>query len=115
MFPKPKKPPKPVFRVFAGGREVCTDSKAGWDEYERRKRIMWERQGRTCGLQISPQCMRKLPWQYATFEHVNGRGMGGAKRDDRVEIDGKPVNLAACPYCNCLKGSRPMEDFLDVP
>jgi len=112
-FPKPKdkKQSQPAVKSFPGGREVCQNNKAGKDEYERRRRAMWERQGKMCGLQISPQCMRRLPWQYATFEHVDGRGFGGStggggKRDDRIEKDGKPYNLAVCPYCNVFKGSR---------
>lgn len=36
----------------------------------------------------------------ATFEHKNGRGMGGAKRDDRTHLNG-----VAHLHCNILKGS----------
>jgi hypothetical protein len=32
--------------------------------------------------------------------------MGGAHRDDRIEVDGKPYNGAACHACNTAKGSR---------
>jgi hypothetical protein len=42
----------------------------------------------------------------ATFEHQDGRGMGGGHRDDRIEIDGKPYNGAACLSCNGSKGSK---------
>ena len=122
MFPKPKdqkKPPKPAVKVFAGGREVCDQlTKAGRDEYLRRVRVMWERQGRNCGLQISPQCKARgggLLIGEAQFDHSFGRGMGGGKRDDRIEINGKPINMSVCCWCNSLKGSRPVTDFYDTP
>ena len=58
--------------------------------------------------------MKKLPLRFAQFDHSNGRGLGGSsggagKRDDRILIDGKPVNCAACPYCNAEKGSRRLD------
>jgi hypothetical protein len=114
-FPKPsqvRKKKEPV-KVLAGGREVCTDTPDGKAEYRRRKTVMWERQGRKCGLMIAPQCklrQGRLPKDEVTFEHIHGRG--GGKRDDRIEIDGKPYNLAACPWCNALKASRPLSAFM---
>jgi hypothetical protein len=115
-FPKPGQIKKPLeaFKTFPDGREVCNDNKAGKDEYKRRRRVMWERQGKTCGLQIAPQCMKRLPWEYATFEHQDGRGYAGSKRDDRVEIDGKPYNLVACPWCQSMKGSRSLNAVLGI-
>ncbi len=90
-------------------------TKQGRDEYGRRVREMWERQGRKCGLQIASQCKERngrLLINEAQFEHSMGRGMGGAKRDDRiVDDDGKPMNMAVCGWCNMLKGSRPVTDF----
>jgi hypothetical protein len=70
--------------------------------------------GRMCGLQISKKCLKKLTLRLAQFDHSNGRGLGGSsggagKRDDRIFIDGKPVNCAACLYCNAEKGSRRMD------
>jgi len=92
---------------------VCQDNKAGRDEYERRKRVMWERQGKECGLKISPQCLKKLPWEYATFEHSNGRGHGGGKRDDRIyDKKGNAMNMVCCPSCNLLKASRSLKAVL---
>jgi hypothetical protein len=41
-----------------------------------------------------------------TFDHEAGRGMGGAKRDDRIEVDGKRKNAAVHFGCNAAKGSR---------
>lgn len=39
----------------------------------------------------------------ATFEHENKRGKD---RDDRIEVNGKPVNGAAHGLCNSIVGSR---------
>jgi hypothetical protein len=77
---------------------------------------MWERQGGMCGLQVSRKCIKKLPLRLAHFEHSDGRGLGGSsggagKRDDRILIDGKPLNCAACFYCNAEKGSRRLDVF----
>ena len=113
-FPKPgaaRKPVEPV-HIYRDGREVIrTSTRAGRELYRLRLRIMWERQGRMCGLQISKSCPIKLPLRRAQFDHSNGRGMGGSsggagKRDDRILINGNPVNCAACAYCNAEKGSR---------
>jgi hypothetical protein len=41
-----------------------------------------------------------------TFDHENGRGMGGAKRDDRIEVKGRWQNAAVHYLCNGDKGSR---------
>lgn len=45
-----------------------------------------------------------------TFEHVDGRGIGGGHRDDRIWLpDGDrmiPYNLAAHVKCNMAKGSK---------
>jgi hypothetical protein len=112
-FPKPKdakRPPKPAVKVYPSGREVCSKSKAGRDEYRRRVQTMWQRQGGRRGLQISEYCKSVggfMRLEESTFEHVDGRG--GGKRDDRIEKDGKPYNLAACGICNFLKGSRKLE------
>jgi hypothetical protein len=91
------------------GREICDKTSAGKIEYNRRKEVMWKRQHGLCGLKISARCPVFIPLEQATFEHQDGRGMGGAKRDDRVEIDGKPYNLVACCWCNFEKGSRRLE------
>jgi hypothetical protein len=117
-FPKPKDMKKEIepIKVFRSGREVCNQlTKAGRDEYHSRVRTMWERQGRRCGLMISPQCKERggrLLIEEAQFDHSYGRGMGGGKRDDRIiGEDGKPTNMAVCCWCNSLKGSRPLSDF----
>lgn len=106
-----------VFR-YPDGREKCDQSsKAGRDEYQRRKLDMWNnRQGRRCKLQISPQCKARAgrwPQDDVTFDHEDGRG--GGKQDDRIEIDGKPINAAVCWFCNSAKGSRRMSYLIDTP
>ena len=120
-FPKPKdvKKERSHIAIFAGGREVCNLlTKKGRDEYHWRIRVMWERQKRKCGLQISTQCKERagsLRIDEAQFDHSCGRGMGGAKRDDRILDDlGKPINMAVCCWCNSMKGSRPLSDFEGV-
>lgn len=112
-FPKPgqiKRPAEPV-KVFADGREVCEcKTEAGREEYKRRKRLMWERQNKRCILEgICPTCPGKLRWGEATFEHEKGRGSGGSKRDDRIEINGKRTNGVAHIQCNGWKASRSIQ------
>jgi len=120
-IPRPNEVKKEVVavKVFPSGREVCNQlTKPGRDEYHRRVRVMWERQDRKCGLQISPQCKERngrLLIDEAQFDHSNSRGMDGYKRDDRIiDDDGKPMNMSVCCWCNSLKGSRPMSDFDEV-
>jgi hypothetical protein len=84
------------------GREVCTSNYAGRKEYHRRVVVMCIRQNWACSLCGGPMNLGDS----ATFEHTDGRGMGGGHRDDRTEINGKPYNSAAHGWCNVLKGSR---------
>lgn len=116
MFPKPKdqKREAEAVRVFKDGREVCNRlTKAGRDEYALRKYVMYTRQGGRCILfGHCPTCPGQLRRIEAMFEHQDGRGHGGAIRDDRIEkIDPKtgemrPYNGVAHPLCNVWKGSR---------
>ena len=104
-FPKPKDAPKikwaPVL-VHPDGREFCRRAvKAGKAEYKRRIAEMWTRQNGLCCL-----CDRPLTLDEATFEHQDGRGMGGSHQDDRIEINGLWYNGAAHYSCNYEKGSR---------
>jgi hypothetical protein len=87
-------------RVYPDGREVCQDSKPGWTEYNRRVKVMLQRQNHRCSL-----CTRPLALGNATFEHQRRRGMGVAWRDDRIEDSaGNWVNGAAHWSCNGEKG-----------
>jgi hypothetical protein len=110
LYPKPsqiKKPPRPAVRIFADGREVCTDTPQGWVEYVKRKKEMWIRQGKICCLAgICPTCPGKLNWADTSFDHEAGRGAGGSKRDDRIEVDGKKINGCCHHWCNAWKASR---------
>lgn len=119
MFPRPKdirREPEVVRKVYRNGvlvREQCNLlTKAGMEEYRRRVRVMWERQGKRCCLEgRAPGCPGRLAWSDAMFEHEDGRGMGGGSRDDRIEKPDKdgvmrPYNGAAHPQCNTWKGSQ---------
>lgn len=85
--------------VYKDGREVCTDTPAGWREYKRRVGVMVQRQHFRCCL-----CKRRLSLANATFEHQRRRGMGAAWRDDRITKDGADWNGAAHWICNGEKG-----------
>ena len=121
-FPKPKdvKKPKPAIRIFADGREVCDlTTKAGSDEYHRRKWEMRTRQNNRCCLEGHVEgCSGFLAKVDTTFEHEDGRT--GGKRDDRIERlnpkTGKMewINGAAHFWCNTRKGSRRV-NYNDVP
>ena len=98
QFPKPcqMKKPKPAVKVFRDGREQCTDTKPGRDEYQRRKRVAWEEQKGIC-----PLCKLKLPWGESSIDHKLPRGMGAGRRDDRQG------NIQAVHWwCNSAKGSK---------
>lgn len=120
-FPKPKdkKKVRESMKVFPDGREILDlKTKSGSDEYQRRKLAMWDRQGKRCALQITDICKQRQgrwPKDETTFDHEFGRGMGGGKRDDRIEIDGKPVSAAVCGYCNCARGSTRTPYIVDAP
>ena len=111
-FPKPKdrKRLRTVVgvKVYPNGREVCIAlTIEGGREYKRRIEAMWYRQfGICCLYGFLEGCPGVLDLREATFEHEDGRGMGGSKRDDRIEKDGTPYNGAAHLNCNGEKGSR---------
>jgi Recombination endonuclease VII len=106
----PKKPPKPMMKVFPDGREILDlKTTAGATEYQRRKLEMWERQGKRCALQITDICKQRQgrwPKDETQFDHEHGRG--GGKQDDRILVNGVPQNAAVCGWCNSAKGSRKM-------
>lgn len=90
-----------AFWKYPSGREVCKDEKpAGRNEYRGRTLAMVQRQGWICAL-----CGATMGFD-ASFDHEHGRGMGGAKRDDRIEIEGQWQNAAVHIRCNTEKGSR---------
>src|SRR5579871_3809975 len=94
--------PRPAVRVFPGGREVCNlKTIAGNDEYCRRIHLMLIRQKGLCC-----NCRKPIYPESPCFEHEVPRGLGGGWRDDRIEINGKPVNGASHILCNSVRGSR---------
>lgn len=104
LFPKPSQQKQKrkyldddgVFR-YPDGREVCCLTlKKGADEYQRRKRVAWENQGRRCSIGGEP-----LRWADAVVDHIEPRGMGGgARRDNQENV------AAACALHNSQKGSK---------
>lgn len=88
--------------VRIGGREICNlKTREGQTLYRQRiKSMLFRQKGLCCN------CKQPLAFEEATFEHEFGRGMGGSKRDDRIEIDGKRVNGASHLLCNHERGSK---------
>jgi len=97
-----------AIKVMDDGREVCNlRTVEGERIYDARIEEMWHRQVAVCCLsRYIRECPGRLELSEATFEHEDGRGMGGGHRDDRTWKDGKRYNGAAHGLCNQLKGSR---------
>jgi hypothetical protein len=92
--------------VKLDGREICDLTKrAGKREYKIRTLLMWHRQDGIC-----PACGKRIAEDDATFDHEVPRGMDGAFRDDRIEIERNGVvvwqNQCLHFWCNVKKGSR---------
>lgn len=110
-FPKPcdlKNNPW-VVKTYPSGRQVCNKLTAeGRREYNQRKLAMLVRQeGRCCLEAYAPMCPGSLLPSESTFDHEHGRGAGGGKRDDRIQLpDGTWINGACHELCNAWKGSR---------
>lgn len=86
----------PGFDRFRDGRERCTKSVRGRNEYAKRGAEAWERDGGICGI-----CDQPVGFAEFTIDHVVPRGLGGGTRDDRVE------NLQPAHFCcNSEKGSK---------
>jgi hypothetical protein len=102
---KRTKPRKGAISVRRDGREVCEHNGI---EYKMRIIAMVKRQrGLCCLYGHSPHCPGHISEAEATFEHEDGRGMGGGRRDDRIVLpDGRWINGAAHALCNQWKGSR---------
>jgi 5-methylcytosine-specific restriction endonuclease McrA len=98
-FPKPAKRRKPSV-VKRGLREIV-----GKAEYQRRREFVWDRDRGICCL-----CGHFVALESATMEHLNGRGMGGSKRDDRPEACG-----IACWGGNNAKGSQSYAKYMELP
>jgi hypothetical protein len=98
------------FKTYRDGREACLKSYMGRREYKARTLTMAERQMWLCGL-----CGLPMSYQDVTFDHEFGRGMGGARRDDRIEIGGRWVNAAVHLLCNSKKGSSAAVYVIEQP
>jgi hypothetical protein len=94
------KPAKPRRRGPRGGRKI-----AGKAEYKRLREFVWDRDRGICCL-----CGEFVPLESATYEHLNGRGMGGSKRDDRPERCG-----VAHWGGNNAKGSMTHQRYMEIP
>jgi hypothetical protein len=101
-----RKTPPIEYPEGPGGREVCSKTPLGQREYRSRTETMWHRQKGICSI-----CLNPMRIDEATYEHEDGRGMGGGHRDDRVVIDGKQHNSACHGLCNVKKGSVRLEKF----
>ena len=65
--------------------------------------------GRICCLaEHAPMCPGMIRrFVEVSFEHESGKGSGGGKRDDRIEVEGRWQNGAShYAFCNNWKGSR---------
>lgn len=93
-------------KTYDDGREVLNiHVSAGEREYRKRTWEMHDRQNGLCCI-----CGMRMLNGDVTFEHEAGRGMGGAKRDDRIVLpDGSWINGAAHGRCNVQKGSKVVE------
>jgi hypothetical protein len=101
----PRVSPTPAFRTMKDGREICNSTAAGKREYDRRKQQMWERDKGLCCL-----CFQPIAFRNATWEHFDGRGMGGGRRDDRIEFGG-----VSHFWGNYTKGSTRLLVYLRIP
>lgn len=94
------KPDREAIKIMPDGREICDlETMRGRVAYHGRIEQMVIRQEYHCC-----NCRNPIVMKTATFEHENGRG--GGKRDDRIEINGKPVNGASHLKCNSERGSK---------
>lgn len=99
--PKPKDAPRVklgAVKVYPGGREVCQNTAAGKREYRLRTIKMVNRQKGIC-----PKCCKSMSLLDFSFQHGDTRGMGGGRRDDRID---SPGNCAMHVRCNGELGSR---------
>lgn len=71
-------------------------------DYTNFRRGMWEKQVGRCSncrrytdLRVEPL----VDWSF-NVHHIEGRGLGGSKRDDVVERNGIPVCTGVCGLCH---------------
>lgn len=101
LYPKPKDLPRVKlgpYKTHLDGREVCYNTAAGKREYRLRTIKMVNRQKGIC-----PKCCKSMSLLDFSFQHGDTRGMGGGRRDDRIN---SPGNCAMHVRCNGELGSR---------
>jgi 5-methylcytosine-specific restriction endonuclease McrA len=88
-----------------GNREILGKSARDRAEYKRRREDAWDRDKGICIL-----CGLFIPFEQATTEHIIPKGMGGAKRDDRLE------NIGVSHFFgNGARGSQSLDRYLQKP
>jgi len=97
-------------KTYPDGRQVCDKSAAGLREYRYRTMLMFERQMGRCAL-----CLMPMRLELCSYDHADGRGGGGFRRDDRIEVEGRWQNAAVCWPCNSDKGSRRIPYLIQQP
>ena len=90
--------------IKRGEREICKRTPAGLREYRHRRVEMWNRDSGLCCL-----CFRPVTMEECSFEHIHGRGMGGSKRDDRIEHNG-----VSHYFGNMARGSIRYEKYMEL-
>ena len=87
------------------GREILGKSARDRAEYKRRREDAWDRDRGICIL-----CGEFVHRWCATTEHIQPKGHGGAKHDDRLD------NLAVSHWFgNAARGSMSLERYLQKP
>jgi hypothetical protein len=90
---------RPDLKIFEDKREVCNQAtKGGLQLYRQRLQLMVERQRGLCC-----NCRKPLG-DDISFEHEKGRN--ARFKDERTEVDGKPLNGASHWLCNSKRGSK---------
>jgi hypothetical protein len=92
------------YRLFPDGRRVAFNTPRGQAWYRKQTILMANRQCWVCGIcQDRRRLMNYWSPEGATFQHGDGRGMGGARRNDDIDA---PGNCASHWDCNSEAGSR---------
>lgn len=92
-----------AYQKLPDGRLVALNNKKGDAWYHSQTIKMARRQKGVCGICQSSRLMHGTGEWSTTFQHGDGRGLGGARRNDDVDALG---NCAAHWKCNSELGSR---------
>lgn len=91
------------YQKYHDGRLVALHNAKGDAWYHEQTLIMARRQKNVCGICHGSRLMHGDGEWSATFQHGDGRGAGGARRNDDINA---PGNCAAHWICNGELGSR---------